>query len=265
MNNPNESNPPAAHEHRTGGVSAETGLLCGASHNAAPQRQSGAERLAGGSAELCRALVKKSGRFDNQCGCAEYRQIRLSGNTASVVRSGHVDVSIPSMFDRRPHVARPAVWINGKSGDIFCDDRGRHYVLVIDIPADDPEPVIFGRMQEESHRLGIVSAENPSDGAERAGSQASDDSTVPPHNMYYIITPTNTTLGPFRSAAEAQQEIPDSHDANLTDYAPDMKACCANLRTLPECRADMEIDHVESWAEDSDADADSVYLIFRME
>ena len=29
MNNPNETNPPAAHEHRTGGVSAETGLLSG--------------------------------------------------------------------------------------------------------------------------------------------------------------------------------------------------------------------------------------------
>lgn len=108
--------------------------------------------------ELCTALVKKPGRFDCQCGCAEYLEIRLSGNTASVVRRGHVNVRIPSMFDPRSHVARPAVWIAGKEGDIFFDDRGRPYVLVMDVLSDDPEPVIFGPKQEESHRLGIVSA-----------------------------------------------------------------------------------------------------------
>jgi len=84
-------------------------------------------------------------------------------------------------------------------------------------------------------------------------------------NQYYIITPNNSVRGPFASAEDAQQEIPDSHDTPMHDHVTDMKACSANLRRETG-KQNAEIEHCQTWVPDTNTDPDeNGYLIFSLE
>ena len=79
---------------------------------------------------------------------------------------------------------------------------------------------------------------------------------------FYVITPSNRVIGPCASVAEAQSEIPDSHNHKV-DTTTDVKACRANLVGAHPKLQDADIEHLETWCRENSEDSDEGYLVFK--